>query len=65
MEDRIQWVLRDRQYWLEMEASRPAGGSLLRPDRVELGKRIVETISSTIKFRLSIIAGKEMISGTG
>jgi hypothetical protein len=64
-QDRIFWVLRDRQYRLEMEASRPPGGSLLGPDRVEMGKRIVETMSSRIEIRLSTLDGKEIIADTG
>jgi len=64
-DDRIDWVLRDRQYRLEMIALRPEGGSLLAPDRVEMGKRIVETMSSTIELCLSTVNGKEIYSDTG
>jgi tocopherol cyclase len=64
-EDHIEWVLRDRRYRLEMRASRPQGGSLLGPDRVEMGKRIVETMSSTVEVRLSTLSGQEIFAGVG
>jgi hypothetical protein len=64
-EDRIDWVLRDKKYRLEMKALRPEGGTLLGPDRAEMGKRIVETMSSTVEIRLSTLKGEEILSDTG
>ena len=50
--------------WLR-NASHPKGGVLLGPDRVEMGKRINETMSSTVEVRLSTLSGVNVFSDIG
>jgi hypothetical protein len=64
-EDHIEWVIRDKKLRLEMNASRPEGGTLLGPDRIEMGKRINETMSSTVEVRLSTLSGEKVFSDIG
>lgn len=64
-DDHIQWVIRDKRYRLEMKASRQPGGTLLGPDRVEMGKRVVETLDSKVEVRLYTLNGKEILVDTG
>jgi len=61
-EDHIEWIIRDKKLRLEMNASHPKGGVLLGPDRIEMGKRINETMSSTVEVRLSTLTGEMIFS---
>ncbi len=61
----IHWVLQDRAYRLEIRAERAHGGLILGPTRMEMGKRINETMQSSIAVRLSTVTGGEIFSGTG
>ena len=64
-DDSVHWVVSDRQYRLEMEATRAQGGLLLGPTRVEMGKRVAETLNASVQVRLARRAGGELFQGTG
>ena len=64
-DEHIEWTLRDDRYRLELNATRPQGGLLLGPTRLEMGKRVNETMMSSIDVRLSTLAGEQIFSGTG
>lgn len=64
-DDHIDWNLRDRNYRLEMIASRARGGLILGPDRIEMGKRVNETMLSTVEVRLSSLSGELIFEGEG
>ncbi len=65
-DEHVDWVVRDRDYRLEMLATRAGGGLLHAPTRTEMHKRVMETLHSTVTIRLTEIAsGREIVSGTG
>jgi tocopherol cyclase len=64
-DDHIDWNLRERNYRLEMTASRARGGLILGPDRIEMGKRVNETMLSTVEVRLSSLSGELIFDGVG
>jgi hypothetical protein len=61
----IEWVIRDGSYRLEIKATRTRGGLLLGPTRLEMGKRVDETMLSSVDLRLSTTSGTQIFSGTG
>jgi tocopherol cyclase len=61
----VEWVIRDRSHRLEISATRAGGGLLFGPTRLEMGKRVNETMSSRVDVRLSTISGEQVLSGTG
>lgn len=61
----IDWVISDSKFRLEMHAQQAAGGVLLGPTKIEMGKRVDETLSATIDVRLSHKAGTLIYQGTG
>jgi hypothetical protein len=63
--DRVDWVVSERKYRLEMIAVQAGGGQLLGPTRVEMGKRVDETLDAKIDVRLSTLAGKLLFEGQG
>jgi tocopherol cyclase len=61
----IDWVLSSRQYRLELHAERTQGGLLRGPTKVEMGKRVNETLLATVDVRLSTSSGETVFSGQG
>jgi hypothetical protein len=64
----IEWVVSDKTHRLEIFVTQGEGstyGLLKGPDRVEMGKRIAETMSATVQARLTDGAGGVLIEGTG
>ena len=45
-------IVRDKQHRLEIEATRSEGGLLLAPTTVDMGRRIVETLSAEVSVTL-------------
>jgi hypothetical protein len=64
-DDAVDWVVSDGQYRLEMRATRTEGGLLLGPTRMEMGKRVAETLNATVKVRLSDRSGTDIFQGSG
>ncbi len=63
--EQVDWVVRDRRYRLEMLARKAPGGLLLGPTRVEMGKRVDETLDATLEVRLSRLSGEILFEGRG
>jgi tocopherol cyclase len=61
----VDWVLRSGKYRLELHATRAQGGLLLGPTRVEMGKRVDETLLSTVDVRLTTTRGETIFMGQG
>jgi hypothetical protein len=59
---RVGWVVRDRRYRLEMEATRSEGGILQAPTTVDMGRRIAETLSATVAVELKALGGPQQAS---
>ncbi len=64
-DEHVEWILHDGGYRLEIIATRARGGLLLGPTRLEMGKRVNESMLSRVDVRLSAISGAEIFSGTG
>ncbi len=58
-------TLVDRHYRLEISADRPRGGLLHAPTRLDMGRRISETLDATIAVRLHNKGGSLLFEGTG
>ena len=56
-EHSVHWVVRDRQYRLEMVAARTQAGLLRGPQAMDMGGRVPETLQATVTVRLSALAG--------
>jgi tocopherol cyclase len=57
----VDWVLRDSQYRLEMQAERTEGSLLLAPIRTEMHKRVNETLKSNVQVRLTALQNNRAI----
>jgi len=64
-DDHVEWVVRSRDHRLEMSVTRALGGLLLGPTRIEMGRRVNETLLSTVDIRLSAISGGQIFAGKG
>ncbi|GAB5490097.1 MAG: tocopherol cyclase family protein [Phototrophicaceae bacterium] len=60
-DEQVRWALQNRQYRLEVEATRAEGGLLLGPEREDMHKRVDETLKSTIQARLIERSNKRVI----
>lgn len=61
----VDWSVRDRHYRLEMQARQALGGLLFGPTRVEMGKRVDETLDANVELRLSRLSGETLFEGRG
>ena len=67
-EHTIEWVVGNRDHWLEMFVTQGADstfGLLKGPDTFEMGKRVAESLSATAHVRLTDRAGRALFEGTG
>jgi len=62
---RVVWVIRDRAHVLELEACQAPGAVLRGPTKIEMGKRVDETLGATVSVRLSHSAGGLIFEGEG
>jgi hypothetical protein len=51
-DERVDWVVRNRRYRLEMQAIRAEGGLLQAPTVQDMGRRIAETLNATVTMAL-------------
>ncbi len=56
-DERVEWVVRDRRFRLEMEATRAQGGLLRAPTTAGMSRRIAETLDATVGVQLSALEG--------
>ena len=59
------WVLSDGQHRVEMRAHRAEGGLLKGPSKLDMGKRVDETLKASIDVRLTTRAGQVLFESTG
>jgi len=52
-DEHVTWVMRDRRHTLELLAERAEGGLILGPTRLEMGKRVHETLRASVHVRLT------------
>ena len=61
----VKWELRNRRYRLLLNARRVDGGLLRGPTRVDMGKRVVETLNASIQVQLKTLEGRLLFEGIG
>jgi hypothetical protein len=64
-EHEIAWSISDRRYRLDLLARQAPGGVLLGPTKVEMGKRVTETLGAIVHTRLSRLSGEVIFEGEG
>ena len=64
-DDEVFWVLSDRENRLEMRARRVAGGLLKAPSKLDMGRRVNETLNSSVEVRLATRSGRSIFESTG
>lgn len=57
----VEWVVRDRNYVLQMHSERAQGGLLKAPIRTEMHRRVDETMNARIHVRLTDRTGAVML----
>jgi hypothetical protein len=62
-DSQVTWVVGDGRHRLEMVAMRSRGGLLHAPTTVDMGRRIVETLTSTVETRLYALPDKAVKAG--
>ncbi len=66
LDDReVHLVIRNPRYRLRIYAERVEGGLLQAPTKVEMNRRIMETLDARITVRLDTLMGKSLFEGTG
>ena len=61
----VAWVLRNRTHRLRLNARRAQGGLLRGPTPLDMGGRVMETLSASIDVRLETLQGDLLFEGTG
>jgi hypothetical protein len=61
----VVWVLRNRTHRLRINARRDQGGLLRGPTPLDMGARVMETLSASIDVRLETLQGDVVFEGTG
>jgi hypothetical protein len=64
-DDQVKWVLRNRRYRLSLNARRVEGGLLRGPTRLDMGKRVEETLNASVQVQLKTLQGRLIFEGTG
>jgi tocopherol cyclase len=64
-DDHVDWILQDRRYRLHLVARRVQGGLLRGPTRLDMGKRVVETLNATVELRLETLQGAAIFEAVG
>lgn len=64
-DEKVKWVLRNRQYRLTVEARRVEGGLLRGPTRVDMGTRVMETLNASVRVELKTHKGDLIFEGIG
>jgi len=64
-EKHIEWVLINKTHRLQLTVQRVQGGLLRAPNNLDMGRRIQETLNSTVEIRLETLAGGVVFEGIG
>jgi tocopherol cyclase len=62
---RVDWVISDRRFRLELKVVQAGGGLIYGPTRQDMGKRVDETLDASVSVRLSEHSGKVIYEGSG
>jgi len=65
MDADVKWVLRNRTHRLTLSPKRVEGGLLRGPSRVDMGRRVLETLNARVEVRLETLGGELVFEGTG
>lgn len=61
----VAWVLRNRTHRLYLNARRAHGGVLRGPTPIDMGARVMETLSASIDVKLETLQGNVVFEGAG
>jgi tocopherol cyclase len=64
-DDRVTWVLQNHRYRLSLIATRDQGGLLRGPTRVDMGRRVPETLNASVQVQLKTLPGELLFEGYG
>ena len=64
-DDKVNWIISDRNYRLVLNATRVQGGLLLGPTHLDMGKRVLETLNATVHVRLETKSGRLLFENVG
>jgi tocopherol cyclase len=64
-DDHVDWVLKNRHHRLFLTACRVQGGLLRGPSKLDMGKRVLETLNATVQVRLESLKGEKVFEGIG
>jgi tocopherol cyclase len=64
-DEHVEWVLRDRSHRLTLNARRADGSPLRGPTRIDMGKRVMETLNASVDVRLETLSGRVLFEGQG
>ena len=64
-DDHVDWVMVNNKYRLFLTACRVQGGLLRGPTRLDMGKRVLETLNATVQVRLETLQGALLFEGVG
>jgi tocopherol cyclase len=62
---RVEWVISDQHFRLELQVVQAGGGLIYGPTRQDMGKRVDETLDASVSVRLSEHGGKVIYEGNG
>jgi hypothetical protein len=64
-DEQVTWEVQDRHYRLCMVANRHEGGLLHGPTRVDMGRRVPETLNASVQVQLRSLSGTLLFEGNG
>ena len=64
-DNHVDWVMVNRQFRLSLTACRVQGGLLRGPTRLDMGKRVLETLNATVQVQLETLQGALVFEGVG
>jgi hypothetical protein len=65
MDADVKWVLRNSTHRLTLSPQRVEGGLLRGPSRVDMGRRVLETLNARVEVRLETLKGDVVFEGMG
>jgi tocopherol cyclase len=64
-DDHVDWMMVNNKYRLSLTACRVQGVLLRGPTRLDMGKRVLETLNATVQVRLETLKGALVFEGVG
>jgi tocopherol cyclase len=63
--DQVDWAVGDKRYLLELKAFRAQGGLLRGPSKLDMGRRVVESLQAQVQVRLQTRSGELIFTDQG